>query len=558
MLRELWKEHTFMSCIMLLGTASLVLQAVMALSLKGYVKASANMKTTRKKVMLNLKSQFEAIYGMDYQVRNISAYVDKYLLKLRFLGFSYSAWEKVPFLTAGLLMLFAGIGIFYGYVTHAGSRMQIEILFSCGVMLVCLFVFYHIFGIKSKKEQIQIQLADYLENYLTNRLIRNRESGRQLKLMDENMEQAVLTGTEGSFDEILKQAQKAGNASDIEEDMEMLKRLLREMDAERQERERRAAERRRRAEAESAQGKAAENAEAEFAAGAEERELAGSETVGMDERDLADPEITGREEGSFFDTGSCETADACDEAGLQETDRMEEESSFGTESRETADACDEAGLQETDQMEEESSSGTEPRETADACDEGRPQETARMEEESSSGTEPRETADTCDEDRPQETTRMEGGSSSGEAEGLHREEYYDDPEVISFEEAAAKKGSRSGSTGIRQAEQTAVKGGTGPDAGQAEQTVAKGGAEAGAVQAEQTIGQGGAEAGAAQREQTIGKSGMGTGGDADQSASEMAAAREDAIADASLPSEAEIELLEEFVMSFLAQAGGAS
>ena len=87
-------NHLFMCSIVLFGVLSILLQWIMALSLNGYVKASSNMKTTKKKLLLNLKNQFETIYGMDYQVRNIAAYVDKYLLKMRFLGVSYSSWEK--------------------------------------------------------------------------------------------------------------------------------------------------------------------------------------------------------------------------------------------------------------------------------------------------------------------------------------------------------------------------------------------------------------------------------------------------------------------------------
>ena len=232
-----------MSSILLFGAVSLLLQAMMALSLKGYVKASANMKTTRKKVMINLKNQFETIYGMDYQIRNIAAYVDKYMLKLRFMGFSYSAWEKVPFLTAGFATLLAGGGLFYGYMTGVKKQSQIEILFSYGVILVCLFVFFHIFGIKSKKEQMQIQLVDYLENYLTNRLIRTKEANQQIKLLDDEMEAAFIEGTAKNSDlkEVILEEEKKREAekqrvndSTIEEDMDMLKRLLRDLDVKRE------------------------------------------------------------------------------------------------------------------------------------------------------------------------------------------------------------------------------------------------------------------------------------------------------------------------------------
>lgn len=254
MIVEFLTNHVFMSSILLLGAVSLLLQAGMTVSLKGYVKASANMKTTRKKLLINLKNQFETIYGMDYQIRNIAAYVDKYLLKMRFLGFSFSAWERVPFLTAGIATLLAGGEAFYGYMTGVPVVTQMEIVFAYGIVLACLFVFFHIFGIKSRKQQIQIQLVDYLENYLTNRLIRNRESTKEWKLLDESMEHAFMEGAarnEELKDVILEKdreedrharkarhekkeaARKNAEYSDsergMEEDMEMLRRLLREM-----------------------------------------------------------------------------------------------------------------------------------------------------------------------------------------------------------------------------------------------------------------------------------------------------------------------------------------
>lgn len=224
MIKEFITNHVFMCSILFVGVFSLILQAFMTLSLKGYVKASANMKTTRKKVMINLKNQFETIYGMDYQVRNIAAYVDKYLLKLRFIGFSFSTWEKIPFLSAGVVTLLTVGGIFYGYMTKVKSMVQVEILFAYGTVLACLFIFFHIFGIKSKKQQIQIQLVDYLENYLTNRLTRTKEANKEWKTLDADVENAFMEGTAGKKEPVLDQT------INMEEDVEMLKRLIREVE----------------------------------------------------------------------------------------------------------------------------------------------------------------------------------------------------------------------------------------------------------------------------------------------------------------------------------------
>ena len=207
------------------------------------------MKTTKKKLLLNLKNQFETIYGMDYQVRNIAAYVDKYLLKMRFLGVSYSSWEKAPFLSVGLATLLAGGELFYGYWTGQPKTLFVEIGFAYGAICVCEFVFYHLCAVHNKRQQIHIQLVDYLENYLTNRLMRSLVENKQLKMLDADMEAAFMDGSVKNKEiknVILEEEKKKGRKEkreaeqeklqetykgeeDAEEDMEMLKRLLREM-----------------------------------------------------------------------------------------------------------------------------------------------------------------------------------------------------------------------------------------------------------------------------------------------------------------------------------------
>lgn len=222
MIREFVSEHVFMSSILLVGFISLVLQGMITLALYGYVKASANMKTTGKKIMINLKNQFETIYGMNNQVRNIGAYVDKYLLKLRLLGISYMNVEKIPFLSAGIVSLVAVVGIFYGYVKKVGGQVQVEILSAYGVVLACLFIFFHIFGIKSKKQQIQIQLVDYLENYMINRLMKNKEE-IEWKDLDPDTERAILNS---AYEEEKKENVSAEDEKPEESELELLEEFV--------------------------------------------------------------------------------------------------------------------------------------------------------------------------------------------------------------------------------------------------------------------------------------------------------------------------------------------
>ena len=222
---EIIRDHVFMSSIFLTGALSIFLQWLVTLSLKGYVKASSNMKTTKKKTMINLKNQFETIYETNSRVHNMDAYVDKYLLKIRFLGITYSGWEKLSFLAAGVVTILAVAGGFFGYLDNAKNDYYAEIIFSYGITLACLFIFFHIFGIKTRRQQIHIQLVDYLENSLSNRLLKGKNDKW------DNIENEV----DGVFDSDNEEKEQESHVVDshytMNEDMDMLKRLIREMDA---------------------------------------------------------------------------------------------------------------------------------------------------------------------------------------------------------------------------------------------------------------------------------------------------------------------------------------
>lgn len=231
MVKEFVSNHVFMCSILAVGVISLLLQALMSMFLKSFVRASANLKTTKKKLLVQLKNQFEAMYGMNCQVKNTAAYVDKFLLKLRFLGLTYSGWEKVPFLSAGVAVLITVAGVFREYVNGADGQTQAEILFACGMVLACLFIFFHIYGIKSKKHQIQIQLVDFLENYMSNRLTKKRQIGYgRERMAEEDMEPNHLLKEKEVVEQpvavSINPEPVSGDLVSMEEDMEMLKRLL--------------------------------------------------------------------------------------------------------------------------------------------------------------------------------------------------------------------------------------------------------------------------------------------------------------------------------------------
>ena len=228
---QFFSLHSGLCSIFIFGAVSLLLQLLVTLSLNSYVKASANMKTTRKKVLVNLKNQFETIYGMDYEIHNTQAYVEKYLLKLKFMGVPYNSLERGPFICAGFVSLLTSGMAFYYYMTKAALQMYIEILFAYVITLVCFFVFFHIFGIKNKKAQIQIQLVDYLENFLANRLIRTKDEERMAEMpQGDSLTDKQREEDDQAVQNVSLERTEEASKELPESDMEMLQRLVREME----------------------------------------------------------------------------------------------------------------------------------------------------------------------------------------------------------------------------------------------------------------------------------------------------------------------------------------
>lgn len=175
MIGEFVSKHIYMCVVLLAGGIGIILQGCVERILYGYVKASDHMETTKKKNLLHLRKEFETIYGLEYQVRNPKAYVEKYLLKLRFLGIPYGYWDKLSQIIISGVSVLTMSELLYVYWQNQLVEHLVEILFSYGIIVACLGFAHHIFGVKAKKEQVQIQLIDYLENYVTNRLIKGKD-----------------------------------------------------------------------------------------------------------------------------------------------------------------------------------------------------------------------------------------------------------------------------------------------------------------------------------------------------------------------------------------------
>lgn len=134
------------------------------------IQEAENMATTDNKLLKQCKLKFTNCYQLNNGVPNIQIFVEKFLGRLALGPFSF----RMLYHLSGQLMLlsvvFSGIGICRGI---ASGRMFGEILplyICCLIELYLYFSFVTMVDVKGKRQTLKINLIDYLENHLSNRM----------------------------------------------------------------------------------------------------------------------------------------------------------------------------------------------------------------------------------------------------------------------------------------------------------------------------------------------------------------------------------------------------
>lgn len=159
------------------------------------LKASENMASTTKRQIRTIRNHYENSLNMDLQVHNIQAFVDKYLLKLRFCGIPIRIWDSMAIEAALLTVAVGGIGIINSIHKTYGEETVFSILVATIISCACLLSIENIFRIENSFDRLQANIEDYLENNLKNRL------GRPLVSRQSRSQRLAAVTTEVSGEE---------------------------------------------------------------------------------------------------------------------------------------------------------------------------------------------------------------------------------------------------------------------------------------------------------------------------------------------------------------------
>ena len=159
-------SYIFLALLLL----SIICQIIIGVIYLKLIKQTDNMACAKSKFLKQCKLKFINCYQISGEVTNVSVFVDKSMTKISFLGISMSGFHHL----AGQFVLLSVV------TAGAGACQEItqgetvgKILPYYVVSFLGLYVYFSVSGlvdIAGKKERLKINLVDYLENHMANKL----------------------------------------------------------------------------------------------------------------------------------------------------------------------------------------------------------------------------------------------------------------------------------------------------------------------------------------------------------------------------------------------------
>lgn len=211
----LLQHKYFMIGILALIICSIICQIVMGVIYHRLIWETEHMSTTTNKSLQQLKLKFSGCCQMNEKVSNVSVFVDKYLSHIKFGNVSLSVFKHLSGQLMLLSVLIAGIGACLGIV-HNDNFLNIAPYYVISFLgLYCYFAVASLIDAPGKLNILRINLVDYLENHLANRL-EQTELDMQLVQTDKK-----TTDKDNSSDQINKKSSPLFSGPEMEE-LEML------------------------------------------------------------------------------------------------------------------------------------------------------------------------------------------------------------------------------------------------------------------------------------------------------------------------------------------------
>lgn len=167
---ELFEIDIFLKLAIFLITLSIICQVVVGVLYQNMIQETDNMSATNNKLLKQCKLKFANCYQLNAGVANIPVFVEKFVNRIKIGIFTLPGLSAFSGQMMLLSVLLCGIGVYSRIVE---GRFMVELFPYYIVSLFGLYAYFSITSlvdIKGKKEALKINITDYLENHMVNRL----------------------------------------------------------------------------------------------------------------------------------------------------------------------------------------------------------------------------------------------------------------------------------------------------------------------------------------------------------------------------------------------------
>lgn len=178
---SIFREEKWIAVLMCVTLfISIICRITIGILYQNMIKETDNMSTTKNKLLKQCKIKFANCYQLNMGVSNIPIFVDKFLNRITVGPFTLQTMYHLSGQFMLLSIFFSGIGICKSIIK---GRMFGQILPFYIISFFGLYLYFSLSAfvdIKGKRRILKVNLIDYLENHMVNRMQSVKEDERRI------------------------------------------------------------------------------------------------------------------------------------------------------------------------------------------------------------------------------------------------------------------------------------------------------------------------------------------------------------------------------------------
>lgn len=140
------------------------------------LKETENLNKTKNSKLRSIMLQFEKKYQAKKGLKNTELFVDKHVNQMRICGLRMQNANRITFSLAIVCIILSSLCGWWSYNTTGQIVEAMNYILEGGVVVLILCGINYIIDFENQKESMQVNIQEYLENVLSNKLeLNNRE-----------------------------------------------------------------------------------------------------------------------------------------------------------------------------------------------------------------------------------------------------------------------------------------------------------------------------------------------------------------------------------------------